>query len=586
MSLAEAAPDGPVLGVFDGTHDAGAALVVGGRLVAAASEERFTRVKGQGGWPAASIAACLDEAGVSGAELTQVAFSGLVNPNPGLRLARPLQERWHLDDADAWNPTGVRGRMVEALQLRSPFPKLQSGGRVMRTLSPVVRRALRAQLRRSLPGTRAGITLHDHHACHAGAAWHTAGWDEGLVLVADGVGDGLALSAWRGKGQGLERILAWPFPHSHGLLYATITAMLGYRPFRHEGKLAGLAAHGDPDAVPLAWPFQGPVRDRELVPGLGQPLRQKLAPLSRCEPEDVCAWLQRGLEADLVGLLAALHVDTGLGKIALAGGVFANVSLNRAVARLPGIEAVWVFPHMGDGGLAAGAALLGAPPRAPVAMQHAFLGAAVGDPTAALGGLGEGARVRHPDGLEALADATAEIIAGGGIVAVCRGRAEYGPRALGHRSILASAADPNMNARLNRALRRSDHMPFAPAMLAEDAAADLDFVRPITQAARFMTVTAGARPGLVVDCPAVVHVDGTLRPQLVHAESTPFLHAVLVALRRRTGRGVALNTSFNVHEEPIVQTLEDAVQAWNQAGLDALVLGDALVERVPSPQRS
>ena len=574
-------PTGPVLGVFDGTHDAGAALVVDGRLVAAASEERFSRRKGAGGWPDGAIRGCLAVAGLDPRDLGAVAFAGLVNPNPGLRAVRRLQRRWQLDDRDAWNPTGLRGRAAEAIQLHSPFPRMQSDGRVARAAAPALKALLDRQLRHALPGFRGPVHLFDHHRCHAAAAWLTAGAVEGLVVVADGVGDGLALTVWRGRGVALERLAAWPFPHSHGLLYATVTALLGFRPFRHEGKLAGLAAHGDPDRVPLAFPFRGGPLERRLEPGLGASLRAHLAPLQGCAREDVCAWLQRGLEQDMTALIGGWMQQTGLTQVSVAGGVFANVRLNQRVAALPGLRSLWVFPHMGDGGLAAGSALLVDPPTTPTRLPHVYLGPGT-DPGAVQRAIqAVGFPVDRPPDLAA---AVARHLGRGDAVAVATGCSEFGPRALGHRSILASARDPAVSERLNRALSRSDFMPFAPALLAEEAEASVEGLDRIHHSARFMTACVQARPALVGACPAVVHRDGSLRPQVVHADTGGLLHRILQAHHRATGEPAVLNTSFNLHEEPIVQTPDEAMRTFARSGLEALVLGDQLVLRpgVPS----
>ncbi len=510
--------------------------------MAAANEERFARVKGAGGWPACSIEAVLEGAGLRPRDVSAVAVAGLVNPNPVLRFVRAAQVGWTLDTPETWAPRGPVARAVEALQVRSPFPYARSDGLLAHALAPLARHALV----RDLGWPEIPSAFLDHHRCHAASAWYTAGWDDGLVLVADGVGDGLALSVWEGHGAALRRVDAWPHPHSHGLVYATVTALLGFRPFRHEGKLVGLAAHGDPDAVRVPWPFEGPPRARRLVCGLGPGLRRHLAPLAQHRREDVCAWLQRGLEHDLIALVRAWAPR----RLALAGGVFANVRLNQRLAEE--VESLWVFPHMGDGGLAVGAALaVAACP--PVAMDTAYLGALPADAPG---------RLDHPGRI-------ADRLVEGALVGVCRGRAEVGPRALGNRSIFADPRSAAVVGRLNAALRRSDFMPFAPMIRAE--AASRLFRSPSSAAKNlaFMTVTVDATPALCAACPAVVHVDGTLRPQVVAPGG--FLDDVLAAFEARTGVPVLLNTSFNLHEEPIVQSWAEAERTAARAGLGELV---------------
>lgn len=562
-----------VLGIYDGTHDAGAAVVRDGVIVAASSEERFTREKGQGGWPTHAIRDCLGRTG----DVDVVAFSGFFNPNPVLRGFRPAQRRFKLDDGWFWqDDPGPGGRFGEWMQFESPFPRLRSDSRAGRALTPALRALLGRHVRSEV--ANAPIELWDHHASHAASAHFTAGHDDTLVVVADGIGDGLALTIWRGLGGRLERLAALPYPHSYGLLYATLTGFLGFRPFRHEGKLTGLAALGDPAAVRVPFPFTGPPEARVFTQRFGAPLRPWLASLRPYRREDVCAWLQKGLEDELGGMVAAWMARTGIGRLALAGGVFANVRLNQHVAALPGVESVHVFPHMGDGGLAAGAALLSWAARTadarPTALRDTFLGPAW-DTDAIATALGEaGLPARRVQDLE---EQVAERLSRGQIVARFDGAMEYGPRALGNRSILAAATDRTMTDRLNLALSRSDFMPFAPVLLADDAADWMDGLDHVRDAARFMTVTARARSALAEACPAAVHVDGTLRPQLADPVTTPGLARTVAAYRRITGVPAIVNTSFNLHEEPIVRSPAEAIATWQEARIDALAIGPFLV---------
>jgi len=553
-----------LLGIHDGTHDAGAALVVDGAVRLAVNEERFSRRKGQGGWPGASVARCLAE--VPPERVDRVVYAGFTNPNPVLRALRPLQRRFRLDAGWFYGDERGLGRLAsDWLQFDSPFPHQRAESGLVRLGTPLLRAVLARHARGA--GLRAPVTVLDHHLCHAAGAFAGAGWTDALVLVADGVGDGLALTAWKAGPGGLHRLLALPYPHSYGLLYATMTGFLGFRPFRHEGKLVGLAALGDADAVEVPWPFEGPPEARRFTQHFGARLRPWLDRFRGQRREDVAAWLQRGVERDLVALVDHLRARTGHTRLVLAGGVFANVRLNQALGAR--VDALAVHPHMGDGGLAVGAALALAGPTVP--LDDAFLGPRY--PDAELEGALDGCRVSRP---QDLAGEVADRLSRGQIVARFDGRSEYGPRALGNRSILASAGDPSMTDRLNVALSRSDFMPFAPLLLEEDADDWVDGLEPLRAAARFMTVTVGAKPALRAACPAAVHVDGTLRPQLVDARRTPWLHATLRAYRARTGRPALINTSFNLHEEPIVESPADAVRTFRSARINALAIGPFL----------
>lgn len=584
MTLPPSASLPTVLGVYDGTHDAGAALVREGRLVAACNEERFTRRKGQAGWPAASIQACLEVAGVQPHEVDRVAVAGLVNPNPGLRLVRGLQDRWRLDEEWFYRPSPTLGsRVGDWLQFDSPFPHLESGALPVRAWRPLLATRLRADLRESLGVHAAGVDLAllDHHRCHAASAWHTSGQLRGLVVVADGLGDGLATTLWRGEGADLVLLDARPYPNSYGLLYATITGFLGFRPFRHEGKLTGLAARGDPAAVTVPFPFEGPVQARRITERFGMPMRPWLERLRPFRREDVAAWLQHHLEQDLGALVASWLQRTGLSRVSVAGGVFANVRLNQVIAARPEVEDLWVFPHMGDGGLAVGAALdQGIAPGAQVAppLAHAFLGPSFEEPAMEAALRAGGLRITRPGELQ---EELGARLARGEVVARFTGAMEVGPRALGHRSILAPA-DAQISERLNHALDRSDFMPFAPFLHERDADDWTEGLEPVRHSACFMTVAVDARPSLARACPSAVHVDGSLRPQLVGPDSQPDLGAILDAYRGRTGRPALINTSFNMHEEPIVCSPEDAVRAFVAARLDALAMGPFLATLPPA----
>ena len=237
-----------ILGIHDGTHNAGACLLSNGKVIAACDEERFTRIKNSGGFPDQSIASCLKIAGVSIAEIDHCAFAGLVNPNPLLRLFRGQQKNWKLDQGRFYETERtLSSRFSDWVQFRSPFPYLQSNKALYR---PFIRRILQKQLQNAWQ-TNAQVQLFDHHHCHASSAYFGSGFSDSLVLIADGLGDGLCLSVWHGQGLKLRKIGSMPFPNSYGLLYSSITGFLGFRPFRHEGKLTGLSALGNAQNIPI-----------------------------------------------------------------------------------------------------------------------------------------------------------------------------------------------------------------------------------------------------------------------------------------------------------------------------------------------
>jgi carbamoyltransferase len=418
----------------------------------------------------------------------------------------------------------------------------------------------------------------DHHGAHAAAACTLSGYDEALCVTADGMGDGLSLTVSRYLRPGApERVWAVPSRNSFGLFFEVLTEAFGFVPCRDEGKLTGLAAMGDPTRIALPVPFameQGQLRYTGPHGRSGVAWARDVL-LGRHSREDVAAWAQRILE-DLVVAIAQDHLrKSGLRRLALAGGVFANVKLNQRLHELPETDAVFVCPNMGDGGLSLGA-LAARGLVAPHRIDHVFLGD--GFPESDLEAVlrGKGLAFDRPGSVETR---TAELLAEGKIVARFDGRMEWGPRALGNRSILAPACDPAVPDRLNEQLKRSDFMPFAPALPAEDADLYVAGAEPARHAAEFMTVCFRCTPLMAGRYPSVVHVDGTARAQFVRPEANPGFHRILTGYRALTGGGVMLNTSFNMHEEPIVRTPGEAVNAFLEAGLDALALGPFLVPR-------
>jgi carbamoyltransferase len=293
------------------------------------------------------------------------------------------------------------------------------------------------------------------------------------------------------------------------------------------------------------------------------------------------------LEESVCAFVDHWVTETGCGDLSLAGGIFANVKLNQRIAELPSVNSLWVMPHMGDGGLPVGAAL-GSSGSAPTPLPHACWGPQFSDRDAykALG-RGNLPQVNEARGTESAAipgdvERVAQILAADKTVAICRGRMEWGPRALCHRSILARPHDPKINDWLNQKLDRSEFMPFAPVARVEDADRYFVGVDSAAASSQFMTVCFDTTSEFKKNCGAAVHVDGTARPQLVSPKSSPHMHALLTRLDQLTGTAVLINTSFNLHEEPIVCTPTDAVRAFAAAELDALWLGPYVAERQAS----
>lgn len=572
------------LGVYDG-HNAGAALVSDdGRVVAAVEEERFSRIKnhdarpGHDAPPRESVEFCL---AASEEPVTHVAF-GLAHPDDLSRLA--------LANFDAHVATGEYQRLDRAQELGLSVDSLRelpatTQRRRAQTLETVLAEAgLAAQL---------PVSFVDHHTAHAGGAYLLSGEDQALVVTLDGKGDDLSGSVSLGRGGALARTLALPTEDSLGHLYSAFTVACGLRPQRDEGKLQAMAASGTVDRRIRAWledrfdlddetgairgrlgdgMVVGPYPDRR--PDLHNDLVREI--VGAAPVTDAAATVQEFVE-HLVADFVAWHLaHTRSRTLVVAGGVFANVSLNRRLAELPAVDRLHVHPAMTDAGIALGAAAVTSASHgiAPVPFDDLGLGPAYSEQECSDAFRREGYRVSRPASVPELLLGAA--LARGEVVARFVGGAEYGPRALGHRSILAPANDARIPHTLNAMLRRSTVMPFAPMARARDAA-ELFALRPaLTGALRTMTVAVPCTAEMRRAYPAVVHVDGTARPQLLDDDDPAT--AILDELERLVGQRVIINTSYNLHDEPVVCRPSDAARSARIAGIATVQVGGLVAE--------
>jgi carbamoyltransferase len=574
--------------------DSGAAIVEYGRILAAVNEERLSRLKLVEGFPRASIESVLTLSGTSTADLDLVLVGGTMELfAPELR---PF-EGWFAH----WERPGLGGLVKRAAgrlsRYRNALPLMERVYYAM--LAPSFRRRRRgveAILRREF-GIRCPVAFVDHHTAHVAAAYASSGFHDALVISLDGGGDGLSgmvCAVRNGHLEVLHRVSAF---NSLGNYYAYITHLCGFQAMKHEGKVTGLAAHGRPRYVEILRRFID-YEDGTFVNRGGVVFGEAIRALERSLPadvrrEDLAASIQAHSE-DLTRRFVAYWAGrTGLQSVALAGGIFANVRINEEVHRLRAVSRVHIHPHMGDGGLGVGAAMAalfpglapGFMPRDPRPLADAFLGTVITDDDADAALRRHGLTPQSTD--DDAAEHVARLLAEGYVVARATGPMEYGPRALGNRSVLYHPTDPSVNDWLNHNLRRTEFMPFAPAVLAEAAPRCFHDTAGAEHAAEFMTITFQCTPWMKRHMPGVVHLDGTARPQLVPQDGgSPGYRAIIEAFERRTGLPGLINTSFNMHEEPIVATAEDAVRAFLAGNLDYLMLGSRLVAHpagVPRP---
>jgi len=591
-----------ILGISAWYHDAAAALVVDGRILAAAQEERFTRRKNDERFPQHAIEFCLRHAGLAPADLDAVVFYD----KPITKFARMLETYLAVAPGGltTW-PRVLPSWLGEKLNLRKT-------------------------IRDELPGLRSEcpILFTEHHLAHAASAFHPSPFDEAAILTVDGVGEWATTTIGIGRGDAIEMLRELRFPHSLGLLYSTLTAYCGFRINSGEYKLMGLAPYGEPRFVRTIYEqlidvkADGSFRlnmdyfaflrtfvmaNEKFNALFGGPPRAPESPVES-RHADVARSIQVVTEEIMLKLARHARELTGLPRLCLAGGVALNCVANGRILREGIFEELWIQPAAGDAGGALGAALAAdraqrrtspTTPKRGDAMQGALLGPEYSDEEI------EAVLKRHGAiyerlGEEALLDRVVGLLQQEKIVGWVQGRMEFGPRALGNRSILGDPRSAKMQSVMNLKVKfRESFRPFAPAVRRERVAdyfeLDVDspymlLVAPVKESLRRETKGAG---DLIVrvnevrsSLPAVTHVDYSARVQTVTREVNPKFYELLERFERATGCAVLVNTSFNVRGEPIVCSPDDAYRCFINTEMDYLAVGSFLIERARQPQRS
>ena len=569
-----------VLGIAD-SITSGAALIVNGRVVAAVNEERLCRVKMAMGWPRLAIAEVMRIAGVTAKDVDAVAVA-----------TKDLYWRPEAESIRGYFNSHLGARKNAVLALGSVGSRVLGNSKAARrgyyTLKRLLTRGRPECIRRELQegfGIHAPISFIDHHDAHAASAYYTGGGSAATVISLDGAGDSVSAAVYRGEAGTLTRVHRVDSYDSIGNYYSYITHLLGYKAHQHEGKITGLAAYGKPIYLEqfrnMIHYKDGSIHNRAQAFHTAAIAKLRRVLPSDAKPEDVAASIQVLLEEVCVAYVSHWTERVGLPHLSLAGGVVANVKLNQRLLAIPHVESIFVHPAMGDDGLAVGAALqlvadhtaAGEREQLVYPIEHVYLGASYSDTQIERALRAAGLRyVRCDD----ISDEVAAAIEQHRVVARFDGGMEYGPRALGNRSILVHAGDQTINDWLNKRLKRTEFMPFAPVTLEEEAGTCYVGLDGAKHAARYMTITTDCTDDLKDRCPAVVHVDGTARPQLVGGEN-PGYRAILERYRQRVGYSTMINTSFNMHEEPIVGSPEDAIRAFTLGHLDYLAIGSYLV---------
>ncbi len=563
-----------VLGISCYFHDAAAALLKDGQLVAAAEEERFSRKKHDYSYPSRAIDFCLKQGGIRKEEVDYIVFF----EKPFVKFERLLTTAIHTF------PRSL-GMFQEAMQ-----------GWLLDKLW--IKERLRSEF--GLPSNR--ILFSEHHISHAASAFYCSPFEEAATLTADAVGEWTTVSIGEGKGTDLKLLRELRFPHSLGLLYSAFTAYLGFEVNEGEYKVMGMAPYGKPNYMDKIWKLlelhddasfslnmdyftYHYSRDRmfnskfeELFGGPARPSPERGVPDPRSA--DIAASIQRVTEEVMLALTKEAHRLTGQSRLCLAGGIALNSVANARILRETPFEDLFIQPAAGDGGGALGAALYGyhgllGNPRSFV-MEHAAWGQAHDDAEIEAYLRAQNANYTYVEDEESLLRQTIDDLTRGKVVGWLQGRFEFGPRALGNRSILADPRRPEMKDLVNSKIKfREAFRPFAPSVLAEEAERHFDLPKAdLAYPARFMLYVVPVREEKRSSLAAITHVDGSARPQTVHEELHPLYHRLISGFGEATGVPVVLNTSFNLRGEPIVNTPGEAFSTFMRSGLDVLVLGN------------
>jgi carbamoyltransferase len=589
-----------ILGISCFYHDAAAVLLQDGALIAAAEEERFSRLKHDSGYPTHAIGFCLEQAKIHARDLDYVVFY----EKPFVKFERIFTTALH---------TAPRSLNLFAQAMKAwLLDRLWVKGLIQRELGVEAER----------------ILFSEHHLSHAASAFLCSPFDEAAVLTVDGVGEWATASSGVGKGNAVKITKEIRFPHSLGLLYSVFTAFLGFEVNEGEYKVMGMAPYGQPRYVDkverlvrvdndggfrldmdyFSYHYSptkafnskfeqlfGPPRQPEtyfFTSSSGYPSYFGAKPSNYAELvkrneyyADIAASIQVVTEEILLKMAKALHRETGQRRLCMAGGVALNSVANGRLLRETPFEEIYIQPAAGDSGAALGAALfayhmlLGEPRR--FVMDHAywgkeFDGAAIHD-TLAL----ENIRAEEFSDEEKLLDRVADSLSQGKVAGWYQGRFEWGPRALGHRSIIADPRRSEMKDVVNTKIKfREPYRPFAPSVLENRAAEFFDLESPERHYPnRFMLYVVDVKDGAKEKLPAITHVDGSARLQTVRRDTSPVYYRLIEKFGQATGVPVLLNTSFNLRGEPIVTTPANALNTFYNSGLDLLVLGNFVVAK-------
>ena len=565
-----------ILGLSDSKTESGIAYYKDGKLEFALNEERVSRKKLDGGFPYKSLNLFYKYYEDELESIDQIVFAGVLTPVFISRIFNfllDLDKKSIRQDNKSWFDLLYRNINYILTYNLKLFGSVNPNKRISKFMQRLLKYILSQRLHPLLKDKP--ILFVDHHMCHASAAYFSSGFNESLVASFDGYGDGASGKIYVAKGKSLKKIFTIDALDSFGLYYSLITEFLGFTPERHEGKVTGLAAYGNHENVKEKFPFilSKTMKPKYLGKGDIKDLKDIKNKFLQYRKEDVASWLQYNIETYVCRIISYYMGKYCQNNICLAGGLMANVKLNQKISELEEVKQIYIYPAMSDAGVSHGA-ILSLMNKKEV-INNIYYGPNYSNQYIEKILIEKGMKYTKPNNI---ATKIAILLSQGKIVARFDGRMEYGPRALGNRSILVQATDNSINKILNNKLKRTEFMPFAPTILAEYASKCIRGLKKAYLTSKFMNISFNATDYMKKTFPAAVHVDGTLRPQILSKNDNKDLYNILFEYYMLTKNPVILNTSFNMHEEPIVMTPYDALRAFKQADLDYLAIGNFIID--------
>lgn len=602
-----------ILGLHIG-HDATTALIdMDGNVLSAMAEERITRIKFHMGFPYDGIEEVLKMAGVQKSEVAYVVGSTKRQLFIGTEEYNNLfttRDKKVIKGADIFNDakSPSLSRVLKLISQKFASVEVSDKNKFLDESEQLTLRTLQALCKEVGLG-HAEIVTYNHHLCHAASAYYYSGETDAIVFTMDGAGDGACATVSLAESGKINTVATFSDAVSPGRFYSEVTGFLGFKRLRHEGKLTGLAAYGNAEKYyndlkqyisfdenkevfvykktegssiskkinTLKKVYEGKITGIPHTVAINDFLVSKYDP--KADMQDLAAAAQKILEDVSISFIKHYLKKHPKKKVLLAGGVFANVKLNQFIAKIPGVEFVYVHQNMGDGGLALGGAALHASiiqnKHICKKPEHVYWGNSYTNEEIEKELKKENIQYEFVPDIEVR---IAQLMADSKVIGRFYGGMEYGPRALGNRSIIGSTTDRTINDWLNKKLKRTEFMPFAPSMIGDLAEDVLEgYSKHISSYTdRFMTITYNVAPKWREKLQATTHVDGTARPQVVFEENNSEYYKIIKEYYKITGIPAVMNTSFNMHEEPIVRTPYDAIRAFRQGCMDYLAVGNYL----------